>query len=290
MRSDMLNSELFSSTLLLDGATGTEMLRRGMPSGSCTDLWILDHPDAIIELQRAYAEAGSQVVYAPTFTANRPSLDRHGADISVDELCAKLVRLSREAVEGKALVAGDVAPCGLQPEPVGETSFEALIDVFRETAQALCAADVDLFAVETQLSLVEARAAVTAIRQVSDKPLLVTFTCGPTGRSLWGDDLTQSALELQSLGADAFGINCCGDLDLIERLITEIRQSCTLPLVVKPNAGKPETREGRSVYAMTPQTLASYIPRFLASGATVFGGCCGTTPEHIAAIKDQIMN
>lgn len=274
--------------LLLDGATGTEMLRRGMPSGSCTDLWILEHPDAILELQRAYVEAGSQIIYAPTFSANRPSLERYGAEISVSELCAKLVSLSREAADGRALVAGDVAPCGLQPEPVGDVRFEDLVSVFRETAEALCAADVDLFAVETQISLLEARAAVTAIRQVTDLPLFVTFTCGPTGRTLWGDALPQAAAELQALGADAFGINCCGDLELIEKLLSELREACSLQLIAKPNAGKPEIRDGKSFYAMSPETLASFIPRFQRAGASVFGGCCGTTPEHIAAIRDVL--
>ncbi len=278
----------WTPTLLLDGATGTEMLKRGMPSGSCTDLWILEHPDAILDLQRAYVEAGSQVLYAPTFSANRPSLERHGAKISVKELCKTLVALSREASAGKTYVAGDVAPCGLQPEPVGAASFDDLTAVFRETAEALCLAGVDLFAVETQISLLEARAAVTAVRQVSDLPLLVTFACGPTGRSLWGDDLTEAALDLQALGADAFGINCCGDLELIEALIRDVRSACALPLVVKPNAGKPENRDGRSVYSMTPQTLADFVPRFRAAGASVFGGCCGTTPEHIAAIRDAL--
>ena len=274
-----------SLPLILDGATGTEMLKRGMPSGSCTDLWILEHPEAILELQRAYVQAGSQVVYAPTFSANRPSLKRHKADISVYDLCARLVALSREASGGKALVAGDIAPCGLQPEPVGDASFDELVSVFRETAQALCDAGVDLFAVETQISLAEARAAATAVRQISDKPLFVTFTCGPTGRSLWGDDLAEAAGEMQKLGADAFGINCCGDLELIERLLPQIREKCTLPLIVKPNAGHPEMRDGKSVYAMTPQTLGDSIPRFSGAGAAIFGGCCGTTPEHIAAIR-----
>ncbi len=278
----------WTPSLLLDGATGTEMLSRGMPSGSCTDLWILEHPDAILKLQRAYVDAGSQVIYAPTFSANRPSLERHGAKIGVRELCGELVSLSREASGGKAFVAGDVAPCGLQPEPVGEAGFEDLVAVFRETAEALCDDGVDLFAVETQISLIEARAAVTAVRQVTRLPMLVTFTCGPTGRSLWGDDLTEAASELQALGADAFGVNCCGDLELIERLIREIRSACSLPLVVKPNAGRPENVNGRSVYAMTPETLAGFIPRFRDAGATVFGGCCGTTPEHIAAIRAML--
>ncbi len=271
--------------ILLDGATGTEMLKRGMPSGSCTDLWILEHPDAILELQRAYVEAGSQVLYAPTFSANRPTLERHGADISVKDLCSRLVALCREASQGKTLVAGDIAPCGLQPEPVGTSSYQDLVDVFRETAEALCAAGVDLFAVETQIALEETRAAVTAVRSVSDLPLFVTFTCGPTGRTLWGEMLPEAAAELQALRIDAFGINCCGDLELIERLIREIREVCTLPLIVKPNAGRPETKDGRSVYAMTPETLAGFIPRFRDAGASVFGGCCGTTPEHIAAIR-----
>ena len=281
----MKNKKLLNYPLLLDGATGTQMQLRGMPSGSCTDLWILEHPDAILELQRAYVDAGSQVIYAPTFSANRPTLERHGADISVRELCERLVSLSREAANGKALVAGDIAPCGLQPEPVGEAGFDDFVAVFRETAEALDAAGVDLFVVETQLSLFEAAAAATAVRQVSDKPLFVTLTCGPTGRSLWGDDLSQAASELEKLGADAVGVNCCGDLELIERLLGEMHETCSLPLIVKPNAGKPEQIDGRSVYRMTPEALAAFVPRFRSVGALVFGGCCGTTPEHVAALR-----
>ena len=220
--------------LLLDGATGTELQRRGMPLGCCSELWNLENPSAIVELQRAYVAAGSQVVYAPTFGANRPSLDRHHVNLSVSEVCARLVALSREAVGGRALVGGDMSPCGLQMEPLGEAGFDEVVAVFREQAEALEAAGVDLFAVETQMSLAEAKATLTAVRQVSDKPVFVSFACGGTGRSLWGDDLSLAAAELEAMGADAFGVNCCGDLSLLIRLVSEIREACSLPILVKP--------------------------------------------------------
>lgn len=278
-------SEMLTKPVLLDGATGTELQKRGMPLNTCSELWNLAHPEAIIDLQRSYAAAGSQIVYAPTFTSNRPSLDRHGADISVKEACARLVALSREAVNGKALVGGDMSPCGLQIEPFGESTYEEVVDVFAEQAQALEDAGVDLFAVETQISLTEAKATVEAIRRVSKKPIFVSFACGPTGRSIWGDDLAEAAKEMEALGVDAYGINCCGDLELLAQLVREIRANCSLPIIAKPNAGKPENADGKQVYRMTPEDLASHIPALLDAGATLFGGCCGTTAEHIAAIK-----
>lgn len=284
----MTVTELLKNYVLLDGATGTELQKRGLPLGSCSELWNLAHPEAIMDLQRSYVNAGSQIVYAPTFTANRPSLEKHKAGISVAEANAKLVALSREAVGSRALVAGDMSSCGLQMEPYGESSYEEVVDVFTEQAAALESAGVDLFAVETQISFLEAKATVEAIRRVSEKPIFVSFACGPTGKSLWGDDLAELAGEMEALGVSAYGVNCCGDLDMLVSLVGNIRKNCSLPIIAKPNAGMPENEDGKTLYRMTPEKLASYVPALLDAGAALLGGCCGTTDAHIAAIRDAI--
>ena len=278
----------FPLPLLLDGATGTELQKRGMPLNVCSEPWILEHPEAILELQRAYVQAGSQVIYVPTFNCTRPNLDRHKVSRDVASLCRELVALSRQAAGEGALVAGDMSPTGLQMEPFGESSFADIVEIYREQAQALEDAGVDLFAVESFVSVEEAKAALTAVKQVSGKPVFVSIPCGPTGRSVWGDDLAEAAPELEALGADAYGINCCGDLELLLRLVGEIRVRCSLPILVKPNAGAPVMENGAAVYKMTPQELAAHIPGLSAAGASIFGGCCGTGPAHIAAIRDAL--
>ncbi len=276
--------------LLLDGATGTELQKRGMPAGSCTEKWVLEHPEALVELQRAYVAAGSQIVYAPTFGANRENLEKYGVSGDlIPEYCQKLVALSREAVSGTdVLVAGDIAPCGMIPEPYGDSTEEEIEQVFFEQAQALEAAGVDLYAVETQMNLIETLCALRAVKRASEKPVLVTFTCTASGRTLWGDDMTDALEECSALGIDAFGINCVGDLELLTTLLRELRQATSLPLIAKPNAGDPQMVNGKAVYAMTPEQLARQAKVFLEAGASILGGCCGTTPEHIAALKQAL--
>lgn len=272
---------------VMDGATGTELQKLGMPAGACSEKWVLENPESIITIQRGYAVAGSDMVYAPTFGANRANFEKHGIDTSlVRDYCLRLVELSRRAVAGTdVLVAGDISPCGMMPEPYGEDTIEEIEAVFTEQAQALEEAGVDLFGVETQMNLVECRAAVSSVLRVTKKPVIVTFTCGPTGRTLWGDDLSEAMDELTDMGIAAFGINCVGDLELLTKLIAELKKTARVPLIAKPNAGHPEYRDGKTVYGMTPETLAAAIPALKQAGAEILGGCCGTTAEHIAALK-----
>ena len=279
----------YKQPFIMDGATGTMLQKAGMSLGECTEKWALENPEAVIAIQRAYVEAGSDAVYAPTFGANRPLLDRHKIDMSVGDICRELVQISREAVQGKALVIGDIAPCGLQMEPFGATKYDEMVEVFTETAEALELAGVDFFGIESQIYLEETKASVVAVRRVSNKPLIVTFACGDTGRSLWGEDLSESVTELEPLGIDAYGINCCGDLNLLERLVREIRAKTKLPIIVKPNAGLPVIKDGKAHYNMTPQELSAHIPALQSAGAGIFGGCCGTEPEHIRAIKEALI-
>lgn len=283
----MLDLQKLSSPLLLDGVVGTRLQRLGMQRGVCTAKWILDHPKALLDIQRSYAAAGSAALYAPTFGVTRIELQKYGIRDSVRDMNRHIVELSREAAPG-LLVGGDMSPTGLSAPPLGTASFAELIDVFSEQAAALEEAGVDFFVPETQMSLFEARAAFLAIQSVSKKPIVVSFACGSSGRGLYGGNLTAILLVFQQLGAAAFGINCCGDLRLIERLLREAQPYAEIPLLAKPNAGLPVLENGETVFPMTPEELAASAPAFVAAGAVLLGGCCGTDERHIAALRDAI--
>ena len=274
-----------SLPVLLDGATGTELYKRGMPAGACTEQWVLEHPEALLELQRAYVEAGSRVLLAPTFGANRVNLERHGIRGQVKEYNRRLVELTRRAAEGRALVAGELSALGLLISPFGESSFEELVAVYTEQAAALEAAGVDLFFIETMISMPEARAAVLACKSVSDKPVWVSFTCDAEGRTPTGTDVLAALIVMQGMGVSVFGLNCSvGPAELAEQL-ERLTPYATVPLLAKPNAGLPETgADGTVSYRCTPAELAAWAVRYAAAGVRLFGGCCGTTPEHIAAL------
>ena len=194
--------------LILDGATGTELQKRGYTGESCAEQWVLEHPETIREVQRGYLDAGSRVVYAPTFGANRQKLEERGIMNRTAEYNRRLAALSQEAAAGRAWVAGDIAPTGLFLAPLGEASFEELVDIYTEQAAGLEEAGVDLYAIETMMTLSDARAAVLAVRSVSDKPIFVSFTCDPTGRTLTGTDVAAALTVLQGMGVSAFGLNC----------------------------------------------------------------------------------
>ena len=277
-----------SAPILLDGATGTELYKRGMPYGVCTEQWVLEHPDALLELQRAYVDAGSQVLIAPTFGANRVTLARYGLSGQVSVYNRRLAALTRKAAGGKARVAGDLAPTGKSIVPFGDASFEELVDIYTEQAAALEAAGVDLFLLETTMTMAEARAAVLACKSVSAKPVWVTFTCDENGRTLSGTDVLAALIVMQGMGVDAFGLNCCaGPAEMLEQL-RRLTPYASVPLIAKPNAGLPQVVDGRAVYRCTPEELASYAAPFAEAGVRMFGGCCGTTPEHIAALGDAV--
>lgn len=274
--------------LLLDGATGTELIKRGMPAGACSEMWILEHQDVLIDIQEKYVAAGSMALMAPTFGANRASLKKHGVKQSVAEINERLVAISKKASGGRALIAGDMAPTGLQPEPYGDASLELLADIFREQAQALEAAGVDYFAVETQMSTAEARAAVYAIRSVSAKPISVSFALGETGKTLYGSDILAAMAVFTSMGADIFGINCCGDVNVVCRELSRMYPYSPVPLLAKPNAGLPSEKDGAVVYPITAGEMGSWTPKLLASGASVVGACCGSDWTHIRAMKEAL--
>lgn len=274
--------------IILDGATGTNLMAAGMPIGVCPEAWILEHKEVLLNLQRGYVEAGTNIVYAPTFTGNRIKLEEYGLADRITEINTELVRLSREAVGDKALVAGDMTMTGQQLFPLGELMFEELVEVYKEQASILDKAGADLFVVETMMSLQECRAAVLAIKEVSDKPVMVTLTYNEDGRTLYGTPPEAAVVVLQSLGVDVIGINCStGPMEMIEP-VKIMAEYATIPILAKPNAGLPELVDGETVYRMTPEEFAEAGAALVEAGAALVGGCCGTTPEHIAALTAKV--
>lgn len=273
--------------LVLDGATGTNLQKAGMPTGVCPEKWILDHKDVMISLQMDYINAGSNIIYAPTFSGNRIKLEEYGLDKKLEVMNRELVALSKEAVARtgyRAYVAGNLTMTGRQLYPIGKLKLEELIDVYKEQIGVLVDAGVDLLVVETMMSLAEARAAVLAAKEICELPIIVSMTYNEDGRTLYGTDPATAVVVLQSLGVDAIGVNCStGPAEMIP-LVQAMKQYANIPILAKPNAGMPELIDGETVYAMTPEEFAGFGQELVEAGAGIVGGCCGTTKEHIAAL------
>ena len=275
--------------VLLDGATGTNLQKAGMPVGVCPEQWILENSEVLIDLQKQYVEAGTDILFAPTFTASRIKLKEYGLEDHLEEMNRKLVALSKEAAKGtNALVAGDLTMTGEQLYPLGDLMFEDLVDVYKEQAKIIADAGADLFVVETMMSLQECRAAVLAIREVCDLPVMVSLTYNEDGRTLYGTDPVTAVVVMQSLGADAVGMNCSTGPEAMLEPIAKMAEYATIPLLAKPNAGMPELIDGQTVFNVEPEEFAEVGKKLVEEGAAIIGGCCGTTPEHIRALKEAV--
>ena len=275
--------------VLLDGATGTNLQKAGMPVGVCPEQWILENSEVLIDLQKRYVEAGTDILFAPTFTASRIKLKEYGLEDHLEEMNRKLVALSKEAAKGtNALVAGDLTMTGEQLYPLGDLMFEDLVDVYKEQAKIIADAGADLFVVETMMSLQECRAAVLAIREVCDLPVMVSLTYNEDGRTLYGTDPVTVVVVMQSLGADAVGMNCSTGPEAMLEPIAKMAEYAAIPLLAKPNAGMPELIDGQTVFNVEPEEFAEVGKKLVEEGAAIIGGCCGTTPEHIRALKEAV--
>lgn len=274
--------------LILDGATGTELQKWGFTGAVSAEEWVLAHPESILDIQRRYVNAGSRVLYAPSFGANRQKLEEHGIFNQTAAYNRRLAALSKQAAAGRALVAGDLSPTGLFLSPMGEASFRELVDIYTPQAAGLEEAGVDLFVIETMMTLSDARAAVLAVRSVSDKPIFVTFTCDEKGRTVSGTDITAALVIMQGMGVDAFGLNCsAGPQEMLVQL-RRLREYARVPLIAKPNAGMPQIVDGKAVYSCPPEEFTALVPELLQAGVAIFGGCCGTDAGHIAALKKAL--
>lgn len=275
-------ARLAQGPLLLDGATGSNLMKAGMPKGVCAETWILDHPQAILDLQRAYVAAGSQVLLAPTFTAGRMYLSQHGLEGELKALNRRLVALSREAAQGKAWVAGDMTTMGRADVP-----YETMLEYYHEQAQALAEAGVDLILCETLMGHDEAMAALEGCRMAAEElPVCCSFSVTADGMLYFGGSVYEAAPQVAEFGADAVGINCSVGPDQLESVVRALRESLTVPVIAKPNAGMPEIDDqGNAHYSMHAADFGRHMAALHRAGASILGGCCGTEPPYIAALK-----
>jgi 5-methyltetrahydrofolate--homocysteine methyltransferase len=273
--------------VVLDGATGTELQKRGMPSGVCPELWCLDNIHLIEGIHSEYQRAGADVVYSATFGANRIKLNQYGIS-DVRGTNRELALAARRAVGKGGLVAGDMGATGRFVEPFGDLAFEEAVEIFREQAEGLAEGGVDLFVIETMIDIQEARAALIAVKEVADTFAMVTMTYEKDGRTLNGTDPVTALITLQSLGADAVGCNCSTGPEEMIQLIDDMKPYSTVPLVAKPNAGIPKLVGNRTVFTMKPLEFSFFGKEFALKGVNMIGGCCGTTPEHIEKLKGAV--
>lgn len=272
----------------LDGATGSNLLKRGMPAGVCPEEWILGHKEVLLALQKEFAEAGSHVIYAPTFSANAVKLREYGLEDRIGQMNQELVAISKEAAGGKCLVAGDLTMTGEQLAPMGTMDFEELVNIYKEQIGYLVNAGADLLVVETMMSLQESRAALIAAKECCDLPVMVTMTFESDGRTLYGTDAKTAAVVLESLGASAIGANCSTGPDKMAEIITAMAEVSSVPIIAKPNAGLPFLdKNGNTSYDMDSDTFADGMVKLVEAGASILGGCCGTSPEYIGKLKER---
>ena len=278
-----------SRPIVLDGATGTELIKQGLPIGVCPELWVYENPESIINVQKAYKDSGSDIVYIPSFGGNRPKLKEFGIEDKLFELNKSLCGFSREAVGSDCLIFGDIAPTGELIEPFGPLAFEDCVKIYREQAEALLAGGADGFVVETMMDIQEARAALIGIREVAeDVPVMVTMTYGEEGRTLTGTDPKTALITLQALGADVVGCNCSAGPEKMVEWIAQMKPFATVPLLAKPNAGQPKLIGGKTIFDMPPEEYALNFTGLVNAGANLIGGCCGSSPAHISKVKEVV--
>lgn len=277
--------------IFLDGATGSNLQKKGMPSGVCPEQWILENKEVLVTLQKDFIDAGSRIIYAPTFTANRIKLKEYRLEENIRQMNHDLVAISKEAAGQRAYVAGDITMTGEQLAPMGRLDFEELVAVYKEQIGCLVEAGVDLLVVETMMSLQETRAAVIAAKEVCDLAVMATLTFEADGRTLFGTDAVTAAVVLENLGVAAVGVNCSTGPDKMVSAVRSMAEVTTLPIIAKPNAGLPFLdAEGNTVYDMDAKTFGICMKDIVEAGASIIGGCCGTTPEYIAEAKKQVGN
>ena len=285
-----------SKIAIVDGATGSNLQKRGMPTGVSPEVWMLENPQIVIGLQKEFLEAGSDILFAPTFTANRIKLSEYGLEERIGEINRELVRVSKKAVEEyrrstkstrKVYIAADITMTGEQVHPVGNMPFEDLVEVYKEQMGYILSEGVDLVVVETVMSLQECRAALLAVKEVCDLPVIVSLTFNENQRTLYGTDPRTAVIVLQSMGADAIGINCSTGPDKMLGILREMKEYAHIPVMVKPNAGIPKLVEGETHFPMGAEEFADEMERLMDAGANIVGGCCGTTPHHMKLLAER---
>lgn len=283
---EQLLEKIQSGIHILDGATGSNLRNAGMPKGCCTEAWVLENPEPLVRLQRAYAEAGSQIIYAPTFQAQPIALKTVGLDKQTESVNAALVSLSRSAAPG-CLIAGDLTTLATFCDSWDPDNFDLLVENYRRQIRGLIDGGADLLIGETLLYQQEAEAILTAAELEGAGAAMYSFTMQADGSLLSGADAGKALQELEQAGAAAVGFNCVGADMMTQYLVTKLRRYVKGPLICKPNAGIPIINDqGIAIYSQTPDEFAEIIFQCKNNGATLLGGCCGTAPEYISAIRN----
>jgi 5-methyltetrahydrofolate--homocysteine methyltransferase len=278
--------------LVADGATGTNLQQRGLARGVSSERWVLENPEQIVALHRDFIEAGSDLILTSTFGATTIRLEQSGLAEQAAEVNRQAVVLARRAasqVGSATLVAASIGPTGHLIKPLGPLDEDVAVAAFVAQAQVLAEAGVDLFVIETQFDLTEAKAALRAVRSVSNLPVVVSFSYDRGTRTMMGVRPSVMAAELADSGADVFGINCGRSLEDNLKALGELRSATQLPIWFKPNAGLPVLdKDANPTYTVSPDQMGAQAPTWIAAGAQIVGGCCGTSPAHLAAIAKTV--
>ncbi len=272
--------------LISDGATGTNLIARGLPGGQTAESWVIAHPQKIIQLHKDFINAGADIILTSTFSASSIRLSNSDLRGKAVEINRKAVELAREAVGTAPIyVAGSLGPVGQLLKPYGPLETNEVINAYAEQADAITRAGADLLVIETQFDIAEIKAAVQGVRQVSELPLVVSLSYDRGRRTMMGVSPSLASKELDSLPIDMLGINCGHSLEDNLQNLLDLKQATSKPLWFKPNAGLPRVdASGNTFYDITPEKMGALVPSWLEAGAQVVGGCCGTSPEHLAAI------
>lgn len=276
--------------LVADGATGTNLIARGLPTGLTAETWVMEQPERIVQLHQEFIQAGANILLTSTFSATPIRLKGSSLEGKADMVNRKAVELARFAISSLPVyLAGSLGPVGQLLKPYGPLEPEEVKAAYAQQALALSEAGVDLLVVETQFDLAEIKAAIKGVRESSNLPLVASLSFDRGRRTMMGISPTKAAQELDAL-VDLLGINCGRSLEENLENLVELCKATDKPIWFKPNAGLPHLDSlGKTMYDLTPQAMGSLVPSWLAAGAQIVGGCCGTSPEHLAEISRHVV-
>lgn len=273
---------------IFDGAMGTMLQNAGMKTGDCPEYLNITNPKMVQDVHRAYFEAGSDIIETNTFGASRIKLAEYNLSDKVAEINTAAVQNVKIATDGKAKVAGSMGPTGGFIKPLGELDFDEVYQNYYEQAKALASAGADYILIETCIEIQEMRAALLAAKDACDLPVICQLSFSEDGRTVTGTDPQSAAIILSAMGADVIGANCSLGPEQLVPIVKELAENCSCPISIQPNAGMPHLVDGKTVFPMTPEDFGKWAPELVKDGATFIGGCCGTTPAHIKAIKEAL--